>query len=165
MKKQIAKMLVVPLLLLTGGMQQQAHILSAPPTQPADERAMQMTLPRSQSPIWLQFVKCKVGYNNHNGLYNIAVTPAVKALAGREVTINGFVMPLDGSDHTSHFLITRNTPVCMFCPPGQPNEVVEVIAPHRIVWTDKMVTVIGPLQLVNNGEKGIFFKIVADAVQ
>ena len=165
MKKQILRILVAPLLLLTGGMQQQVHILSAPPTQPANERALQMTLPRSQSPIWLQFVKCRVGYNNHTGLYNIAVTPAVRALAGHTVKVNGFVMPLDGSDHTSHFLITRNTPVCMFCPPGAPNEVVEVISPRRIVWTDKIVTVTGPLTLVNNGEKGIFFKIVADAVQ
>lgn len=163
MKTRI-KLMLIPLLLLTAGMSYQTKILSAPPTQPPAERAMQMTLPRSQSPVWLQFVKCKIGYNNRNGLYNIAVTPEVKALAGHTVTVNGFVMPLDGSDHTKHFLLTRNTPVCMFCPPGEPNEVVEVEAPDRIVWTDKIVTVTGPLTLVNNGEKGIFFKIVANKV-
>jgi hypothetical protein len=42
--------------------------------------------------------------------------------------------------------------------------VVEVIAPKAVPWTDKMVTVTGPLTLTNNGEKGMFFKIVADAV-
>jgi len=69
------------------------------------------------------------------------------------------VLPLDGSDHTKHFLLTRRTPVCMFCPPGEPNEVVEVFSPRAIVWTDKLVTVTGPLSLINNGEKGMFFRI------
>jgi len=47
----------------------------------------------------------------------------------------------------------------MFCPPGEPNEVVEVFSPRAIVWTDKLVTVTGPLSLINNGEKGMFFRI------
>ncbi|HEY0265209.1 MAG TPA: DUF3299 domain-containing protein, partial [Rhizomicrobium sp.] len=102
---------------------------------------------------------------NRSGLYSIAVTPEVKALAGTPVTVNGFVLPLDGSDHTRHFLLTRNTPVCMFCPPGEPNEVVEITAPKPIPWTDKIVTVTGPLALINNGEKGMFFQIAATQVR
>ncbi|MGA7676250.1 MAG: DUF3299 domain-containing protein [Rhizomicrobium sp.] len=164
MSKRILKLALVPLLLLLCGMRPQKHILTQPISQPADERAAQDLLPKSQSPVWLQFLKCKIGYNNQNGLYSIAVTPEVKALAGTSVTVNGFVLPLDGSDHTKHFLLTRNTPVCMFCPPGEPNEVVEVVSPHAIVWTDKIVTVTGPLSLINNGEKGMFFKIVASTV-
>ncbi|HEX3945011.1 MAG TPA: DUF3299 domain-containing protein [Rhizomicrobium sp.] len=152
-------------LLLAGSMSQHAAAGTPPLGQPPEERKLQMTLPHSQSPVWLKFVKCKVGYNDKNDLYHIAVTPEVKALAGQPVMVNGFVMPLDASDHTQHFLLTRNTPVCMFCPPGEPNEVVEVVAPRRIVWTNKIVTVTGPLTLVNNGEKGIFFKIIAEKVQ
>ena len=163
--KRLIQVVAIPLLLLTGGMQKQTMVLSAPIGQPPEERALQMTLPHSQSPVWLELVKSKVGYNDKNGLYYIHVTPEVKAMAGQDITINGFVMPLDASDHTKHFLLTRNTPVCMFCPPGEPNEVVEVISPYRIVWTDKIVTVTGPLMLVNNGEKGIFYKIVADNVR
>ena len=167
MSKRALKLTLIPLLLLLGGMkvQEQKHVLQQPIGQPADERAEQDLLPKSQSPVWLQFLKCKIGYNNQNGLYSIAVTPEVKAMAGQTITVNGFVLPLDASDHTQHFLLTRNTPVCMFCPPGEPNEVVEVEAPHRIVWTDKIVTVTGPLSLINKGEKGIFFKIVATAVK
>jgi hypothetical protein len=137
-----------------------------PPTgQPADERAVQAALPKSQSPIWGKFLQSKVSYNNHTGIYSIAVTPEVKGLAGKQITVNGFVLPLDGSDQTSHFLLTRNTPVCMFCPPGEPNEVVEVMSPHPIAWTDKIVTVTGPLSLINNGEKGMFFRIAANDVR
>jgi hypothetical protein len=66
---------------------------------------------------------------------------------------------MDGSDRTKHFLVSRNTPVCMFCPPGQPNEVVEVLSPKAIEWTDKITTVTGKLSLINDGEKALFFKI------
>ncbi len=165
MRNRMLQLFIAPLLLLTGALQTQTKILSVPIGQPPGERAAQMALPRSQNPIWLKFARCRIGYDNHSGLYNIAVTPDVKSLAGKTVRVNGFVLPLDGSDHTSHFLLTRNTPVCMFCPPGEPNEVVEVVAPRPIEWTDKLVTVTGPLTLVDNGEKGIFFKIVASAAQ
>ena len=105
------------------------------------------------------------GLQQPSGMYSIAVTPGVRAMAGHTVTAHGWVLPLDGSDHTSHFLLTRRTPVCMFCPPGEPNEVAEIYAPHPIVWTDKLVTVTGPLSLINNGEKGMFFRINATAVK
>jgi uncharacterized protein len=165
----MTKMLKLPLIplvfLMSGGFGSQKIVPQQPIGQPADERAAQAVLPKSQSPVWQKFLQSKVSYNKRTGLYSIAVTPDVKALAGRSITVNGFVMPLDGSDHTSHFLLTRNTPVCMFCPPGEPNEVVEVSAPHPILWTDKIVTVTGPLSLINNGEKGMFFKIAANAVR
>ncbi len=165
-KNRTLKIVVIPLVaLLLCGMRTEKKILSQPITQPADERAAQEALPKSQSPIWAAFTKCKIGYNNQNGIFSIALTPEVKALAGTAVTINGFVLPLDGADHTKHFLLTRNTPVCMFCPPGEPNEVVEVVTPKPIVWTSKIVTVTGPLSLINNGEKGMFFKIAATAVK
>jgi len=133
--------------------------------QPAEERALQDTLPKSNDLLWGKFAKCRVGYSNKTGIYNISVTPEVKAMAGHTVTARGWVLPLDGSDHTKHFLLTRRTPVCMFCPPGEPNEVAEVLAPNPIVWTDKLVTVTGGLSLINNGEKGMFFRINATTVK
>ncbi len=163
--KRMLRIVVLPILALLGGMQTQHVVLARPAGQPADERALQDTLPKSPSPLWEKFVKCKIGYNNKTGIYRISVTPEVQALAGQTVTLNGFVMPLDGSDHTKHFLLTRRTPVCMFCPPGEPNEVAEIMAPHPILWTDKIVTVTGPMSLINNGEKGMFFRIDATTVK
>ena len=133
--------------------------------QPIEERKLQDQLPQSHSAVWAEFTKCKVSLNDNTGMYSINVTPEVRALSGQTITVSGFVMPLDGSDHTKHFLLTRRTPVCMFCPPGEPNEVVEVLSPHAIPWTDKLVTVSGPLSLINNGEKGMFFKVAAATVK
>lgn len=166
MKHSMLKRLAIaPLALMLCAIGLHSADSAVPSGQPADERAAQNRLPHAQSPVWAKFLTSKVRYDNRTGLYSIAVTPEVRALAGKPVTINGFVLPLDASDHTIHFLLTRNTPVCMFCPPGEPNEVVEVIAPHPILWTDKIVSVTGPLKLIDNGEKGMFFQISATAVR
>jgi hypothetical protein len=163
--KKLKLLALAPLVVLVCGMRSEKLNISVPVGQPADERSAQNKLPHAQSPIWGTLLTSKVSYNNRTGLYSLAVTPQVKELAGKAITLNGFVLPLDANDHTSHFLLTRNTPVCMFCPPGQPNEVVEVISPHPILWTDKIVSVTGPLRLINNGEKGMFFQIAASQVR
>ncbi len=116
--KSLRLLAVAPLVVLLCGMRTEKVALASPVGQPSDERAAQTQLPHAPSPIWKTFLTSKVSYNNHNGLYSIAISPEVSQLAGKPITINGFVLPLDASDHTSHFLLTRNTPVCMFCPPG-----------------------------------------------
>jgi hypothetical protein len=127
--------------------------------QPPNEAAMQSRLPQAHDELWRKFVHCKLGYNEETGVYSIHLTREVKALDGKTVTLRGFVLPMDGSDRTKHFLLSRNTPVCMYCPPGQPNEVVEVEASKAIDWTDNMVAVTGKLRLVNDQERAVFFKM------
>jgi hypothetical protein len=137
----------------------QAWAIQPTTGQPLDEMAAQKGLPQARDALWAKFIKCKLGYDEESGVYSITMTPDVKALDGKTVTLRGFVLPMDGSDRTQHFLLSRNTPVCMYCPPGQPNEVVEVMATRMIAWTDKMVSVTGKLTLINDEEKALFFKI------
>lgn len=127
--------------------------------QPLDESALQKRLPQARDELWRKFVACRLSYNEQTGVYGIELTPEVKALNGKTVTISGFVMPLDGSDRTKHFLLSRNTPVCLYCPPGEPNEVVEVETQNALQWTNKMVAVTGRLRLVNDQERAVFFKM------
>ncbi|MEI9989476.1 MAG: DUF3299 domain-containing protein [Rhizomicrobium sp.] len=165
-RKSLTLALIIPVFLLSAGFRPQQKVLATDPNaQPADERAMQDRLPKSHDALWSKLLDSKVAYNNRTGIYSITVSPQIKALANRQVTASGWVLPLDGSDQTRHFLLTRRTPVCMFCPPGEPNEVAEVVSPTPIAWTDKLVTVTGQFSLVNNGEKGIFFKIAANAIR
>ncbi len=165
-RKMLTLAFVVPAFLLSAGFRLQQKILSTDPNaQPADERALQDRLPKAHDALWSKLLDSNVAYDNRTGIYSITVSPQIRALANRRVTAMGWVLPLDGSDHTRHFLLTRRTPVCMFCPPGEPNEVAEVVSPTAIPWTDKLVTVNGVFNLVNNGEKGIFFKIDASSVR
>ncbi|MCW5737763.1 MAG: DUF3299 domain-containing protein [Enhydrobacter sp.] len=130
-----------------------------PTGQPPEERLQQQALPQADDPLWAKFVKCKLSYDEETGVYSIQMTREVKALHGKTITMRGFVLPMDGSDRTQHFLLTRNTPVCMYCPPGGPNEVVEVRSSRPIAWTDKIVSITGKLNLVNDQERAIFFKV------
>ena len=124
------------------------------------ERQAQQTLPQSSDPLWTILHACKVGYNAKTGIYSLQPTPQVKAMVGRTVKVKGFTLPLDGSDKTSHFLIGVNTPVCFYHPPGDPNQVIEVVSDHPITWDDKPATVQGTFSLINNGEMGVFFKLI-----
>ncbi|CAL4869324.1 hypothetical protein MMA231_03616 (plasmid) [Asticcacaulis sp. MM231] len=123
------------------------------------ERQSQAGLPRSPDPLWSLLRQCKVSENQKTGMYAIVATPEVKALAGKIVRAKGFTLPLDGNDRTNHFLIGVNTPVCFYHPPGQPNEVIEVISKSPVVWDEKMTTIEGTFSLINNGEMGVFFKL------
>lgn len=68
--------------------------------QPADERAIQQSLPQAQDALWSKFIKCKLGYDEESGVYSIAMTPEIRALDGKTVTLHGFVLPMHGSDRT-----------------------------------------------------------------
>ena len=173
-RKTLYKIALAPILLLTTtGWQAQPPNASQSKlieqakvnSQPADERAAQDALPKSSNPLWSTLAQSKVSFSTKTGNFSIVLPPEVKALDGQTVTVSGFVLPMDGSDHTKHFLVTKNTPVCMFCPPGEPNEVVEVVSPQAVAWTNKMVSVTGKMSLINNGEKALFFKIAAAEVK
>src|SRR5262249_49914973 len=101
----------------------------------------------------------QLDYDQEKGTYSIKLTPEVQSLDGKTITVRGFVLPMDGSDQTKHFLLSRNTPVCAFCPPGQPNEVIEVQSSNAVPFTDKIVAVTGKLRLVNDQERSVFFKM------
>ena len=151
-------LLILPLFLLVAGFKE-TTMVKPKPDQPLDERAAQDALPHSTNPLWGQLAKCAVKFDERTGMYSIGLTPDVKGLNGKSLDANGFVLPLDGSDETRHFLLTKRTPVCLFCPPGEPNEVIEVRSKKPIAWKEDLVTMKGRFTLVNDGEKGVFFAL------
>ena len=60
----------------------------------------------------------------------------VKALVGKEVTISGFILPLESTEKFKHFILSKRTPTCPFCPPGEPNEIVDVMLDKPISWDE-----------------------------
>lgn len=123
------------------------------------ERAAQLKLPTSQAPVWATLRKTRIGENAQRGIFTARFPNEVKALNGAEITVSGFMLPMDTAPRSKHFLLSRYTPVCFFCPPGQPNEVVEVISKPGVKLTGAMITLTGRLSLINDGEKGLFFRL------
>lgn len=142
-----------------------AAAASTPPSQPASERARQALMPHSADPIWTTLDRTVVTADLTRGVFTAAPPPEVKALDGRELTLSGFMLPLDPSPMVSRFLLTRNTPVCPFCPPGQPNEVVEVDLDQFVKPTTEPVTVRGRFALRADAGQGLFFHLTRGELQ
>lgn len=136
---------------------------AAPIGQPADERAAQKALPQSASALWGVLRKTRISEDVKRGLFSASFPAEVEALNGTVVTVTGFMLPIDAKARSKHFLLSKYTPVCFFCPPGEPNEVVEVLADKAMPVSDDLVSVTGKLSLIDNAEKGLFFRISASA--
>lgn len=127
--------------------------------QPSGERAAQKALPQSDAPLWGVLRKTRITEDVKRGLFAASFPPEVKALSGTTVTLSGFMLPLDAKGRTKHFLLSKYTPVCFFCPPGEPNEVVEVVSEKALPVSDDMTSVTGAFSLIDNAEKGLFFRV------
>jgi hypothetical protein len=125
------------------------------------ERALQQALPQSGDPMWRLLHTSRIIEDQRTGYYSAVHPPAVRALAGKTVTISGFMLPIEQETQTRHFLVSRYTPVCFFCPPGDPNEVVEVRTVNPRPAGCDMVKVTGTFSIADNGEKGLFFRLQA----
>ena len=133
--------------------------------QGAGERDAQARLPQGRSALWTTLRATRIDEDDARGIFTAVHPPAVKALVGRTLALPGFIMPLDAAARGSHFLLSKYTPVCAFCPPGGPNEVVEVHTARPIAFTGKLVTVTGRFGLENNGENGLFFQMTGAEVR
>lgn len=133
--------------------------LSAFSSQPLDERKAQSILPMSDHPLWQTLGKTKIHADQKKGLYSASVPAEVKALSGKEITIKGFMLPLESTEKFRHFLLSKRTPTCPFCPPGEPNEIIDVHTDKPVAWTENSITLRGKFTLMNDREMGLFFKL------
>ena len=150
---------------MVGAIAVLAAAMPATAQQAPGERAAQARLPQARTPLWATLRTTKIRVDDARGLFTAIHPPAVKALVGKTVTLAGFVMPLDAATRGNHFLLSKYTPVCAFCPPGEPNEVVEVRAAQPIVFSARMVSVTGRFALENNGDNGLFFQMTLATVR
>jgi len=128
-------------------------------TQPLDERMAQDSLPKSKDPVWQTLGKTKIDVSKKGGYYSATFPAGVKALAGTQVSVSGFILPLESTEKFKHFILSKRTPTCPFCPPGEPNEIVDVWTTAPVAYTEDMVTVKGQFELMNDKEMGMFFKL------
>lgn len=128
-------------------------------SQPGDERKAQDKLPKSHDALWDVLGKTKITSDDKKGVYKASFPDEVKKLDGTTMKVNGFMLPLEPTEKFKHFLLTRRTPTCPFCPPGQPNEIVEVFTDMPVAWAEELATFEGQFKLIDNGEKGLFFQL------
>lgn len=154
---RILALAFISLLVLPGFTVEKSTDPLPAPMQPPDERKAQDSLPQSKDSMWSLLGKTKITVDKKKGLYKAHFPDGVKKLDGQTVKISGFMLPLESSEKFKHFLLSKRTPTCPFCPPGLPTEVIDVYAAKDVSWDDNLVTYEGKFQLTDQEEAGIFF--------
>jgi hypothetical protein len=83
----------------------------------------------------------------------------IKILDGKEVTLQGYVFPLEESAKQSHFLFGPYPPSCPFHYHTPPSLVIEVFAKDPIPYSWDMLTIRGTLELPEAGKNGAFYML------
>lgn len=87
--------------------------------------------------------------------------PAVKALAGKQIKVAGWMMPLDKAARQKRFVLLAYPPGCPFHFHAMPNQFIEILAPAGVPLNERDPMVItGTLQLTGQDESGIFYRLV-----
>ncbi len=115
----------------------------------------------NNDPIWSVFRQAAVGEDRAKGLLTAAFTPEITAMSGKALKVSGFMTPLEPRTTLRHFILTRRSTTCPFCPPNEPTEAVEVRLDTPIAVTDQEVTVTGRLELVAASDEGLFYRLAA----
>jgi hypothetical protein len=81
------------------------------------------------------------------------------ALNGKEIKLQGFMMPLENDEKQQHFLLSTNPPSCFYCLPAGAEGIVEVYTPQEIPFTYDPIIVKGSLEVVKGTEMGLYYRM------
>ena len=115
----------------------------------------------NNDPGWALLGKTLLSTDRAKGVVHASFPAEVSNLAGRPFRISGYMTPLETSARTRHFIITRRSTTCPFCPPNEPTEAVEVRLDTPTAFTDAEVAVTGRMDLVATSDQGLFFRLSA----
>jgi hypothetical protein len=87
--------------------------------------------------------------------------PEVRRLAGQQVTVRGFMLPLEQGAQQQNFLLTV-VPMqdCFYCLQHGPGSMLEVRAARPAAYTYARVAVTGRLELVMDDPLGMYYRLV-----
>lgn len=117
------------------------------------------TLEHEDDLRWVLFHDAKITTDDAKGLYVADFSPSLRKLDGVSFSVSGYMLPVEASLTSAHFVLTRRSAGCPFCPPNAPTEAIEVFAAKPFAYTQSPITVEGRLHLVARSERGLFYRI------
>ncbi len=121
----------------------------------------------AQSPsVWsvLSMVRYQHEYDPNLGIEKTIpeFSKKVKELNSQEVTLKGYIIPLEGKKSQSYFMFSAFPySSCFFCGAAGPESVVEVTMSKgkKIQYTSKQITIKGTFSYQNPDDQGVFYSI------
>lgn len=108
---------------------------------------------------WVFFNDAKIVADTKRGVYTATFAGDLAKMDNVALTISGYMLPIEPTTHSAHFIITRRLTGCPFCPPNEPTEAIEVFAKAPVDYTQSIITVTGQLKLVRESSQGLFYRI------
>lgn len=123
-----------------------------------------VTLTSAQGDIWQQLSKItyKKEYNEIMGFkVDVPVfADDVKKLGGTEITVKGYIIPIEGYKSHKEFVFSAFPySMCFFCGGAGPETVMEVFASEPVKYTDDPVTLKGTLELNNDDINRLIYSL------
>lgn len=85
--------------------------------------------------------------------------PPIAALDKREVTLKGFMLPLEQGARQKHFLLSAQPPECGFCMPGTAEQFAEVRTKVPVKYVTDPIIVSGTFALVRDDAGGLLYRL------
>ena len=113
----------------------------------------------NNDPLWTLLNETRVTPDKARGVYLASFPARLSAGEGSPLRVAGFILPLEASPSSRHFMLVRRNSGCPFCPPNAPTEAVEVMAQEPVAYTGEEVRMSGRLRLVPSSGDGLFFRL------
>lgn len=123
------------------------------------------TLEHADDSRWASFGGVRIKADDAKGVYVAVFPPALRQAGGARFAIKGYMLPVEASTTSAHFVLTRRSTGCPFCPPNEPSEAIEVFATRPVVYTQDPIAIEGTLQLVSQSAQGLFFRMSGAVVR
>ncbi|MBK8109472.1 MAG: hypothetical protein IPN73_02500 [Saprospiraceae bacterium] len=94
----------------------------------------------------------------------VKVSPAVKAMQGTELEVDGYIIPLTGKLAQNHFMLSKfSEKMCFFCGKAGPETAMQVFLAggKKIPYTDEKIKVKGVLRINENDPSGLLYTLEA----
>ena len=108
---------------------------------------------------WIYFQQTKVVADPKKGIYTASFTPYLDRVDGTQFSISGFMLSVEATTSTRHFILTRRNSSCPFCPQNEPTEAIEVFTQNSVAVSKDAIIVEGRLQLVARSADGLFYRL------
>ncbi len=113
----------------------------------------------NNDPIWDQFNEAKITPDMKAGEYKASFPAVLSQRQNKAMRVSGFILPLEASSTSSHFMLVRRNTGCPFCPPNAPTEAVEVFSQSPVNYTGQEMAATGRFKLVASSADGLFFRL------
>jgi uncharacterized protein len=83
----------------------------------------------------------------------------IQSLNGKQVKVQGFMLPLDMGDKQKRFLLSAAPPHCTFCLPGGAETMIEVRAKDAVRYGFEAVLLEGKLSVLKDDPTGLYYRL------